>query len=354
MKTRITELLGIQHPIILAAMAWIGDVNLAVAVTEAGGLGTLGPNAGQVEVTTDVHETGERLREQIRQVRSLTDKPFAVNFVVGVPGLDREFSDRCVEIGIEERVPIAIVSQGDPKVYTQRLKDSGMIVLHTSSSAEHAKKAEEAGVDAVIATGLEGGGHSGFFEVTTFCLVPQMADALKIPVIAAGGVGNARGLVAALSLGAEGVYMGTRFIATKECHAHPNVKKLILDSNETSSVAIRHGIRGMAGPGDRGFVDERRGILRMLVDDHIRETLEREGFTYEALTPFMVLPAPEKGGSSTAGGLIHGDVEYHAIMAGGQVVGMIRDIPTCEELVKRIVEGAEEIMESLKAKIIAK
>jgi len=353
MKTKITELLGIEHPIILAAMAWIGDVNLTVAVSKAGGLGTLGPNAGQVEVTTDVYETGERLREQIGQVRSHTDKPFAVNFVVGVPGLDREFSDRCVEVGIEERVPIAIVSQGNPKVYTQRLKDAGIKVLHTSSSVEHARKAEEAGVDAVIATGLEGGGHSGFFEVTTFCLVPQMADALKIPVIAAGGIGDARGLVAALALGAEAVYMGTRFIATKECHAHPNVKKLILDSDETGSVAIRHGMRGVAGPGDRGFVDERRGVLRMLVDDHIRENLEREGYTYEALAPFMVLPTPEKGSSSTAGGLIYGDVEYHAIMAGGQVVGMIEDIPTCEELIKRIVDGAEEMMEPLRAKVSA-
>jgi len=349
-KTRITELLKIEHPIIMAAMAWIGDVNLTVAVSNAGGLGTLGPNAGQVEVTTDVNETGERLREQIRQVRSRTDKPFAVNFVVGVPGLDREFSDRCVEVGIEERVPVAIVSQGDPRVYTQKLKSAGMAVLHTSSCVEHAKKAEDAGVDAVIATGLEGGGHSGFFEVTTFCLVPQMADELKIPVIAAGGVGDERGLVAALALGAEAVYMGTRFIATRECRAHSNVKQLILDSDETSSVAIRHGIRGIAGSGDRGFVDERRGILRMLVDDHIRETLEREGFTYDALAPFMVLPAPERGGSSTAASLVHGDVEGHAIMAGGQVVGMIKDIPTCAELIQRIVDRAEEVLEALRAK----
>ena len=353
MKTKITELLGIEHPIIMAAMAWIGDVNLTLAVSNAGGLGTLGPNAGQVEITRDVYETGERLREQIREVRERTNKPFAVNFVVGVPGLDREFSDRCIEVGIEENVPVAIVSQGDPRVYTQRLKDAGITVLHTSSCVEHAKKAEDVGVDAVITTGLEGGGHSGFFEVTTFCLVPQVADALKIPVIAAGGIGDERGLIAAMALGAEAIYMGTRFIATKECRAHSNVKQLILASNETSSVAIRHGIRGTAGPGDRGFVDERRGILRMLVDDHIYETLEREGFTYDALAPFMVLPAPEKGGSSTAASLVHGDVTSHAIMAGGQVVGMINDIPTCEELIIRIVKNAEGVTDALRTKVLS-
>jgi len=351
-KTKITQLLGIKCPVIMAAMAWIGDVNLAVAVSKAGGLGTLGPNAGQVEVTRDVFKTGERLREQIRQIRRHTSKPFAVNFIVGVPGLDREFSDRCVEVGIEERVPIAIVSQGNPRVYTKRLKDAGMKVLHCCSSVEHAKKAEAAGADAVVATGFEGGGHSGFYEVTTFCLVPAVADAIKIPVIAAGGIGDARGLVASLALGAEGIYMGTRFIATKECRAHPNVKQLILDSNETSSVAIRHGIMGQQGPGDSGFKEERRGVLRMLVDDHIRENLDKEGYTYEALAPFMVLPSSEKGGSSTAASLVYGDVAYHAIMGGGQVCGVITDIPTCEELVKRIVGEAKVIMEAVKAKVL--
>jgi enoyl-[acyl-carrier protein] reductase II len=354
MKTRITELLGIERPIIMAAMAWIGDIKLAAAVTKAGGLGTLGPNAGQVEITRDVVATGERQRKQIRQLRSRTDKPFAINFVVGVPGLDRDFSDRCVEVGIEEQAPVAIVSQGDPKVYTKRLKDAGIKVLHTCSSVEHARKAEAAGVDAVIATGFEGGGHSGFFEVTTFCLVPQVVDAVKIPVIAAGGIGDGRGLVAALALGAEAVYIGTRFIATRECFAHSNVKKLILDSNETSSIALRHGMSGVAGPGDRGFKEERRGTLRMLVDDQIRAALEREGYTYEALAPFMVLPSPEKGGSSTAASLVHGEVANRAIMAGGQVVGMINDIPSCKQLIKRIMDEAEGIIEGLGAKVWAR
>ena len=249
-------------------------------------------------------------------------------------------------------MPIAIVSQGDPKVYTSKLKDAGMKVLHCCSSVEQAKKVEGAGADAVISTGFEGGGHTGFYEVTTFCLVPAISDAIRIPVIAAGGIGDARGLVASLALGAEAIYMGTRFIATKECRAHTKVKKLIIHSDETSSVAIRHGFMGQQGPGDRGFKEERRGVLRMLVDEYIRENLDKEGYTYEALAPFMVLPSPEKGGSSTAASLVYGDIDYHAIMAGGQVCGVINDIPTCEELIKRIIDDAKAILETIKLKIL--
>ena len=265
MKTRLTELLGIEHPIVLASMAWITDAGLAAAVSAAGGLGTIGPNAGMKHVSADVVETGERLRGEIRKCRALTGRPFAVNFVVGVAGFDRKFSDTCVAVGMEEKVPVAIVSQGSPLVYTPQLKEAGMNVIHVCSTVRHARKAEAAGADAVVVSGTEGGGHSGFDQITTLCLVPQVVDAVGIPVIAGGGIGDGRGLMAALSLGAEGVYMGTRFIATQECPAHQKAKDVILEAADTSTIAVRHGNpAAAAGPaaGDRGFVEERRGSIR--------------------------------------------------------------------------------------------
>lgn len=342
MKTRITKLLNIEYPVILASMAWICNAELVAAVSHAGGLGTIGPNAGQVEVTTDAHETGERLRQQIRRVRELTSHPFAVNFVVGTPGLDRRFSDQCVEVGIEEKVPVAVVSQGGPSLYTQRLKDAGIKVIHTCTTVEHCKKAEQAGADAVIVTGTEGGGHSGFYRLTTFCLVPQAVDAIKIPVISGGGIGDARGLVAALALGAEAVYMGTRFIATKECPAHHNVKQMILNAKDTSTISLKHGLPSVVGSGDSGFIQERRGYMRIVVDESLRQHFKEE--TYDE----MLAIAASKGASGNSMYLttcIKGDVSTG--VGGGQVAGLVKDIPSCEELIQRIVKEAKPILKRL-------
>jgi NAD(P)H-dependent flavin oxidoreductase YrpB (nitropropane dioxygenase family) len=353
MKTRITELLGIRYPIIQASMAWITDAELAAAVSKAGGLGTIGPNAGSKTVTTDSIDTGERLREQIKKCRELTDKPFAVNFVVGVIGWDRDFSDRCVEVGIEEQVPVAIVSQGNPMAYTPRLKDAGVKVIHVCSTVRHVRKAEEYGVDAVIASGTEGGGHSGFDQITTLCLVPQAVDAVDIPVIAGGGIVDARGLMGALSLGAEGVYIGTRFMATKECPTHPNVKQAILEAMDTSTMAIRHGSPVPANDqrrGDRGFVEERRGSLRMLVNDFAKKVLAEKGGVIsfeEALnTPAASDPYPES--NRTVSAFVYGDLENNTITAG-QGSGMIHDIPTCRELIERMVGETKPILQRLSA-----
>lgn len=349
MKTRITDLLGIKYPIIQAPMAWITDAELVAAVSAAGGLGTIGPNSGYKRVTRDVVETGERLREQIRKVKSLTDCPFAVNFVVGAPGFDRDFSERCVQVGIEEKVPVAVVSQGSPRVYTERLKEAGMKVIHVCASVDHARKAEEAGVDAVVASGTEGGGHSGFDQITTFCLVPQVADAVKIPVIAGGGVGDSRGLIAALALGAEGVYMGTRFIATRECPAHPNVKQAILDCTDTGTVAIKHGRPSVAGPGDRGFTEARRGSVRVIINQKLQEIMAQKGgqISWEDILPFMVFPDPESGINPTVAAFIEGDL-INNFMAAGQVAGMISDIPTCREIIERMVSEARSILEKIR------
>jgi len=351
MNTKLTRLLKIRHPIVLAPMAWITDADLAAAVSEAGGLGTIGPNAGFRSVTRDVEETGERLREQVRKCRNLTSHPFAVNFVVGVVGWDRDFSDRCLEVGIQEKIPVAIVSQGSPTVYTQRLKDEGITVIHVCSTVRHVQKAQAAGVDAVVVSGTEGGGHSGFDQLTTFCLVPQAALAVDIPVIAGGGVVNARGLIGALSLGAEGVYMGTRFMATKECPAHINVKKAVLAATDTSTLSVRHGKPASnqnPNTGNRGFVEERRGSIRMLINDYVMKFMaeKRDVFTYDEIMNTEG-DAPENAQSNrTVSSFLFGELEDNSITVG-QGAGMISDIPSCRELIERMIKETESIFERL-------
>lgn len=349
MQTRITELLGIEHPIIMAAMAWVSNAEIVAAVSNAGGLGTLGPNAGAIMVTTDVAETGERLRGQIRNVRQLTDRPFAVNFVVGMAGLDKKFSERCIEVGIEEQVPVAIVSQGSPMVHTERLKKADMKVLHVCAAVSHARKAEEAGVDAVVASGTDGGGHSGFEQNTTFCLVPQVVNAIKIPAIAGGGVADGRQVVAALALGAEGVYVGTRFIATIENPAHKRYKEALLRSKDGDTIAIRHGSVAKPGTGNTGFTGERRGSLRMLLTDKVRDIfIENSGvldFTKLART-YGAIPK-ERGGSATAAASIYGDPDL-PFWAAGQGVGLIDEILSCHDLIRKIMDEAQRAQEKIR------
>jgi len=223
-ENRICELLGIRYPIIQAPMNWVSGADLVAAVSIAGGLGTLGPNTGADSITLDVELTGERMRDQIKKVRQRTDAPFAVNIVAGF-GEALKYSRKVVEVVIEEAVPAAIVSVDRPDTYTRVLKDAGIKVLHAISTARHGKKAQEAGVDAVICEGFEAGGHKGFTELTTLVLTPMVADAVSIPVVTGGGIGDARGVLAALALGADGIYMGTRFMVTRESKATPASKK---------------------------------------------------------------------------------------------------------------------------------
>ncbi len=351
MKTRITKLLEIQHPIVLAPMAWITDADIAAAVSKAGGLGTIGPNAGSKSVTTDVNGTGRRLREQIQKCRSMTDKPFAVNLVVGVVGWDRKYSDKCLEVVIEEKIPVAIVSQGSPLVYTKFLKSEGIKVIHVCSTVRHAKKAEEAGVDAVVVSGTEGGGHSGFDQLTTFCLVPQAADAVKIPVIAGGGIVDARGLVGALALGAEGVYMGTRFMATKECPAHANVKEAVLTATDTSTMAIRHGSpvrEKKSETGDRGFVEERRGSVRMLVNSYLKNIIAQKGGvpSFDEISRATGNTEENPESNRTVSSFIFGNLTDNSITLG-QGAGMIKDIPSCRDIIDKIMTEAESVLARL-------
>jgi len=347
MKTRITDVLEIDYPIILASMAWVTNAEMVGIISNAGALGTLGPNAGAKALTKDVKETGERLREQIKKVRSMTYRPFAINLVIGAAGLDKAYSERCVEVGIEEQIPVAIVSQGSPRVYTERLKKARMKVIHVCSTVEHAKKAEQAGVDAIVASGTEGGGHSGFEQSTTFCLVPQVADAVEIPVIAGGGVADGRQLIAALALGAEGVYVGTRFIATKECPAHNNYKQILLRSKGGDTIAIRHGNVSVdlskPGIGDRGFTTERRGSLRIILDNKIRNLLAQHSglINYDILMKAYTGTPTDEWESLIAAAYIYGDSEKR-FFAAGQGVGLIHEpILSCKEVIQKFMKEAD-------------
>ena len=242
-KTLLCELLGIEYPVIQAPMNWITGAELAGAVSDAGGLGVIGPNAGERTQTNDVVETGERLRRQIRKVKSMTDKPFGVNlmtFFADHADSSKAFSDQCLQVILEERVPVAVLAGSGPKEYTERLKKEQVKVLFRplQPNIVTAREAEEAGVDALIAVGFEAGGHAGYDRIPTLVLIPQIVDAVQIPVVAGGGIVDGRGMAAALALGAQGIFMGTRFVATTECSAHQNVKKAIVDAGDTSTVTV--------------------------------------------------------------------------------------------------------------------
>lgn len=293
-KTRICELLDIQYPIIQGGMSLIASAELAAAVSNAGGLGIISPNGGE----PDWGKVAENLRSQIRKGKSLTDKPFGVNFPIHVLGQDRGLLD----IAIEEGVPVVTTGAGSPALHTSYLQEHGVRVLHLVASVKHAKGAEKSGVDAVIAEGYESGGINSPDELTTFVLVPQVVDAVNIPVIAAGGIGDARGLVAALALGAEGVQMGTVFIATNECIADQDYKDAIVAANDTATIITGRG------------------------------SLPLRGLKSEIVTQ----------GQQIA----EGDVAPRQMICGA-VAGMISEIVSAGDVVRNIVQGYDRIVAGL-------
>ncbi|MBI1838345.1 MAG: nitronate monooxygenase [Flavobacteriia bacterium] len=217
MSNRITTLFNIKYPIIQAGMIWCSGWELAAAVSNAGGLGIIGSGSMYPHV----------LEEHILKCKAATNKPFGVNLPMLYPDIDKH-----IETIIKHHVPVVFTSAGNPKTWTSKLKEHGIIVVHVVSSVKFAKKAEEAGVDAVVAEGFEAGGHNGRDETTTLCLIPKVAQEIKIPLIAAGGIGTGRAMLAVLNLGADGVQIGTRFIASLESSAHENFKKVVVDANE--------------------------------------------------------------------------------------------------------------------------
>ena len=343
-------------------MVLITSAELVAAVSNAGGLGTIGPNAGATTISTDVDIVGQRLKEQIRETKGLTNKPFAVNIAIG-HGTSKQYSDCCADIVIEEQVPVAIVSQGSANMYIKDLHRAGIKVLHVVSTVDHAKKAEAAGVDAIITSGFEGGGHSGWDALCTITIVPQVADAVKVPIIAGGGIADARGFVAALALGAEGAYMGTRFISTKECRAHNNVKQAIVEANDTSTVSIVHGTnrqslsttRIKSGTEDN-FVEPEsqhtgmRGLRRALKTKFYIEcqALLDSGTPPDELQAFANSPVPgEEGTHRAIAGFLKGDL-VNGVLSCGQAAGVIKEVLSVDELIRGLMEEATAIIAKLR------
>jgi NAD(P)H-dependent flavin oxidoreductase YrpB (nitropropane dioxygenase family) len=310
-------------------MIWITWAELAAAVSNAGGLGVIGPNAGERTVTADVAETGERLRREIKKTKSLTKKPFGVNIVIPLadyPPQGKAYSDECVKVVLEENVAVVVLVGDDPKEYTKRLKSAGIKVLHRGvpANVKAAKQSENAGVDAFVAVGFEGGGHIGHDCLPNFVLIPQIAEAIRIPVIAGGGIVDGRGMAAALALGAKGIYMGTRFIATRECPAHPHFKQSILESADTSTATC-------AG---------RFGVLRGLRNVMLEKCIEMEK-SQSSPTERARLYA-----SRFREGMLEGDLVEGTLPCGAGA-GMIRSTKSAADVVHETVREAQEILGAL-------
>ncbi len=295
----VTKLFGIQYPIIQAGMIWCAGWELASAVSNAGGLGLIGSGSMYPEI----------LREHIRKCKDATNKPFGVNVPLIYPDIEKH-----IEISIEEGVKIVFTSAGNPKTWTSLLKSHGITVVHVVSSVKFAIKSEDAGVDAVVAEGFEAGGHNGREETTTMVLIPAVRDAVKIPLIAAGGIGSGRSMLAAMALGADGVQMGTRFALSYESSGHPAFKKAILDSGE----------------GDTTLTLKKLTPVRMLHNRFFDEisAAEKAGADADTLASMLGKGRAKKG--MFEGNLDEGELEI------GQVGGYIRDIQPAAEIVKNV------------------
>jgi len=310
-STRITEILNIQYPIIQGGLAYLGYSDLAAAVSNAGGL-------GQITAMSLPHT--DALRQEIKRVRQWTDKPFGVNFAIGMHG--DSYMDR-VQVAIDEQVSAVTITGGNPAEILKKLKPTGIPTLVLVSSRRQAQKAEQLGASAIIVVGQEGGGHIGRDDVGTMVLVPQVVDSVSIPVVASGGIGDGRGWMAVHALGAEGIVMGTRFIATQECvHAAASYKQALLESSESDTVIIKRSIHAPAR------------VLRNEYADKILE-VERTSPTYETLKDYISGKANKRW--------IYNNQKDEGLGWAGQVTGMIHDIPTVSELIDRMVKEAEHI-----------
>ncbi|WP_031515301.1 enoyl-[acyl-carrier-protein] reductase FabK [Desulfofalx alkaliphila] len=306
--TKLCDLLDIKYPIMQGGMAWVSTAELAAAVSEAGGLGIIG--SGQAPP--------EWLEEQIAKVKQYTDKPFGVNAMLMSP-----YADQVMDIIARERVPVVTTGAGNPGKYIPKLKEVGTKVIPVIPSVALAQRMERSGVDAVIAEGGEAGGHIG--ELATLPLVPQVVDAVSIPVIAAGGIFDGRGLVAALSLGAVGVQMGTRFMCATECVIHDNVKKLLIKAKDRDTIVTG---RSTGHP------------VRIIKNKLAKRFDELEKLS----TPPEELE--KLGVGKLRAAMVEGDVEYGSVMAG-QVCGMLKKVQPAKEIIEEVISGAELLLESL-------
>ncbi len=307
-RTPLCDLLGITYPIIQGGMAWVSTAKLAAAVSEAGGLGIIGSG------NNDAHW----VREQIKKTRKITAKPFGVNVMMMSPHVEE-----VMRVIIEEKVPVVTTGAGNPARYIPQLKAIGTKVIPVIPSVALALRMEKAGVDAVVAEGMESGGHIG--ELTTMALVPQVVDAVSIPVIAAGGIADGRGLVAALALGAAGVQIGTRFMCAVECEIHDNIKQMILKAGDrdttVSGRSTGHPIRSLKNKLTKQYDELEKKCVPV-------EELERLGI------------------GRLRAAMIEGDYETGTV-ACGQIAGMVKEIKTARAIIDNMIEGAKTVIQAL-------
>lgn len=305
MKSRVAELLEIQYPIIQGGMAWVAEYNLASAVSNAGGLGIIGAASAPAEI----------VREQIIKCKAMTNRPFGVNIMLLNPN-----ADEVAQIVVEEGVKVVTTGAGNPAKYMHMWKEAGVKVIPVVASVAMAKMMERAGADAVVAEGMESGGHIG--QTTTMALVPQVADAVSIPVIAAGGIADGRGMAAAFMLGAEGVQMGTRFVAARESIVHENYKQKIIRAKDIDSTitgaSTGHPVRCLRNRMTREY-----------------QELEKQG------VDFMELEKLTLGSLRRA--VIDGDTAGGTLMAG-QIAGLVRSQDSCKEIINEIMEQADRLL----------
>lgn len=308
MKTAITELLNIEAPVIQGGMAWVAEHCLAAAVSEAGGLGIIGAASAPAQW----------VREQIRLVKEKTEKPFGVNIMLMSP-----YADEVAKVVVEEQVPVVTTGAGSPEKYMKMWKEAGIKVIPVVASVALAKRMERCGADALVAEGTEAGGHIG--ENTTMVLVPQIADAVKIPVIAAGGVADGRGMAAAFMLGAQGVQIGTRFVASVEAQVHENYKNYIVKAKDIDSRvtgrSTGHPVRALRNQMTKLYLEK-----------------EQEGVPFEELE-LLTLGSLRKA-------VVDGDVVNGSVMAG-QSAAMIHDVLPCKEIIEKLLAQAEAVMKGM-------
>lgn len=305
MKTEVTELLGIEYPIIQGGMAWVAEYHLAAGVSNAGGLGLIGAASAPADW----------VREQIREAKKLTDRPFGVNIMLMSP-----YADEVAKVVAEEGVKVVTTGAGNPEKYMQMWKDAGVKVIPVVASVALARRMERCGADALVAEGCEAGGHIG--ENTTMVLVPQIVDAVSIPVIAAGGIADGRGMAAAFMLGAKGMQLGTHFVVTKESIVHENYKKAIVKARDIDSRVT-----------GRSTGHPVRALRNQMTKEYLK--LEQEGASFEELEHL------------TLGGLrksvVEGDVTNGSVMAG-QSAAMVKEECTCKELIDRLVRETDALI----------
>lgn len=312
MKTHVTEQLGIAYPIIQGGMQWVGLAELASAVSNAGGLGVL---------TALTQPTPDALRDEITRCRGMTDKPFGVNLTI-LPSVKPPPYAEYVQAIIDSGIKIVETAGNSPKDFIAKFKAAGVTIVHKCTSVRHALSAERNGVDMISIDGLECAGHPGEDDVGGLVLIPAAARALKIPVIASGGIADGRGMAAAMALGAEGINMGTRFYVTQEAPVHDNIKQAMVKGSERDTALLYRSLKNTAR------------VYRNAIANEVRAIEQQPGVTFEDIRPLVV-------GTRGRAALASGDIDG-GIISAGQCIGLINDVPTCAELINRMVAECRE------------